>query len=757
MRSLLAKPPTKYRLITLRDHTNTVRKAADTLVDRFGTDILRFWKLEGMDLDRFRTLVQVAAWLHDLGKANNQFQAYICAESPDPFAHPQAVRHETISLLISCQPFFDDHLKQHLTVREILAIRSAVASHHSKKFDPEKRDQWMEKTACSGRIRVELNHPDFHELWNTSPFGIPDRIEPCDLVVSVMKGEWEEVNNVNVYPTSRRFRKGNDPMLTGAIKSTLITADVIGSIINEHQSKKKPSEDQEDFLIPDLINWSQEVFSQKHLDDHIKSEQDAIPNYKVRPFQAECEQSTTPLTLLLQGCGSGKTHAAMLWASRRGVGKRIFFCFPTRDTAKAAYEKSQKDPITKGMAQIIHGLADLDRFKEEDQDQDPKDHNNRAEYAEAYALWQHPLVFCTVDTVLGLLSQYRRSVALSPCLAQSVFVFDEIHSYDAMLFNGLVRFLKAFEADSLMMTASLPQSRLERLQRAFQDKMTIVRDLQRQEEKEVRYHRVVSDDSLKYAIDAYHQGKRVLVIINTVDRAIAWANDIEEELKKVKPDASVICYHSRYPYRRREEIRESVLKQFGQDKDQSPAIIVTTQVAQVSLDISCDVMLSEEAPACDLIQRLGRLNRWLTQDGEYLILPVPSSGPYSDTEIELGREWLGKLMKDTSQLDLEEALKELPKEDENEDTRDHTLLDEFSSKIGSAREEHFTISVVLKEDLAWARKQQKPGEHLDLRPYEIKMLPPKEEYWFWKKVNLRYIPDSHKIIYSETRGARWQS
>ena len=81
--------------------------------------------------------------------------------------------------------------------------------------------------------------------------------------------------------------------------------------------------------------------------------------------------------------------------------------------------------------------------------------------------WATPVVACTVDTVLGIVQNNKRGLYAWPALAQSAFVFDEIHAYDDRLFGALLRFLRDLPGlPVLLMTASLPASREEALAEA---------------------------------------------------------------------------------------------------------------------------------------------------------------------------------------------------------------------------------------------------------------------------------------------------
>jgi CRISPR-associated endonuclease/helicase Cas3 len=69
----------------------------------------------------------------------------------------------------------------------------------------------------------------------------------------------------------------------------------------------------------------------------------------------------------------------------------------------------------------------------------------------------------------------------------------------------------------------------------------------------------------------------------------------------------VILLHSRFTYNDRREREEQLEKSFH---DSKPFVFVSTQVAEVSLDMSFDYLFTELAPIPSLIQRFGRVNRY---------------------------------------------------------------------------------------------------------------------------------------------------
>jgi CRISPR-associated endonuclease/helicase Cas3 len=203
---------------------------------------------------------------------------------------------------------------------------------------------------------------------------------------------------------------------------------------------------------------------------------------KPRPFQEVVAQSSELVTLVQAGCGTGKTLAAYLWAQRRWPGYRLYFCYPTTGTATEGFRDYLFPPdlvelecptedaqpansritaadIRRLGARLFHSRRDVDwdiiLTTGQDAAQEEVEVWQRRDALEA---WSTPIVACTMDTVLGLMQNHRRALFAWPALAQSAFIFDEIHTYDDKLFQSLLRFISEMVgAPILLMTASLPR------------------------------------------------------------------------------------------------------------------------------------------------------------------------------------------------------------------------------------------------------------------------------------------------------------
>lgn len=120
-----------------------------------------------------------------------------------------------------------------------------------------------------------------------------------------------------------------------------------------------------------------------------------------------------------------------------------------------------------------------------------------------------------------------------------------------------------------------------------------------------------------------HNRSRVLVICNTVDRAMNLASELRQ---MVPSDVRVVLFHSRFFPQDRATIERRLCREFGKDKQyytSERVILVATQVVEVGLDITSQVLHTELAPASSIIQRAGRCARFAGEHGQVFIYDVP--------------------------------------------------------------------------------------------------------------------------------------
>lgn len=717
---------------TLLGHTEYVLQAMKVLNEFLAEPIQSFIDGE-ISFDAWRDCSLAAAWLHDLGKANNHFQAMI--RNPK---FRQGARHEALGIVV-----INDVLAEWLkSFWERYppwlqgAVYFAVAGHHLKFPDNQQR---------SGQEIIFLgSHPDLRhylafgtELLQLDP---PPELSDRPYSLLALGGLGEALNRLH-RKLSQDFSVGQK-LIIAALKTTLLAADLAGSALPEQGQ--------------DLTSWLAkrlqailEAPALCNLVDH------KLKRQPLRPFQREVQEVKANTVLLQAGCGSGKTAAAYLWAAQHAAGRRLFFCYPTTTTASEGFSGYLQDPDFEAI--LIHSRAGVDyRLLDNMPAPTPSAVELRSLKLEALDTWPIPAVVCTAHTVLGLLQNVRRSLYAWPSLLRAVFIFDEIHSFSPRLFQHLLRFLQVFKKTPvLLMTASLLPSQLQALRQVCQsrDGLVIIGGPREREESQ-RYLLQCSDESIAWqrAQETLLAGGKVLWIVNTVARCIALAKKAEAAGLPVQP------FHSRYRYRDRLARQQTVIAGFA--SGQTAMLAVTTQVAEMSLDLSADLLVTELAPIPALIQRLGRLNRFADVPPgpkPALFLTPPDTKPYAPEQYqeEALSRWLAIVAdgKPKSQRDLAAAFCEVCGLDGPKAWNAPLHCDWLDDPWSSLSDRHallepgYTLEIVREEDL----------EAGSLVEMAIPMpIPPKETNWqTWRFQGRFAIAPAGTVLYDPFWGGEY--
>jgi len=254
------------------------------------------------------------------------------------------------------------------------------------------------------------------------------------------------------------------------------------------------------------------------------------------------------------------------------------------------------------------------------------------------------------------------------------------------------------------MTATLPPTRREALRALAAQLSEPLTEVDGPPELEdlPRYRLASADrhEALRRALAMVRSGGRVLWVANTVSRAVELAASLPS-------DVPVAVYHSRFRYCDRLERHSTVVRAFQAREQTERLLAVTTQVCEVSLDISADLLVTEVAPPAALIQRLGRLNRWATPetfDGprDALVIAPENHRPYTPADIEQGGRWLDALAgRVVSQRDLAGAFADVLAGQPAPARGRSAWLDEPLKLLpATLREIEHTITVVRAEDRA---------------------------------------------------------
>jgi CRISPR-associated endonuclease/helicase Cas3 len=338
--------------------------------------------------------------------------------------------------------------------------------------------------------------------------------------------------------------------------------------------------------------------------------------------------------------------------------------------------------------------------------------------------------------------------------ANGAFIFDEIHAYDAKMWRALLAFIQ-LDVPCLLMTASLQAERIVQIEQALdQVGETLGRPLSRSDREKKEIYTLVSPQpqdisvAWKCALEVVANNGRVLWVTNTVDKCI----NLYEEA--VHGNIQALCYHSRFKVEDRSQSHKTVVNSFKRDSNWS-GIAFTTQVAEMSLDINCDLLVTDLAPIPSLIQRLGRLNRHLSDIlGEWIVIEA-SCLPYTEEEMAEAIIWLSKLpAENLSQDHLLDTWRIMGMRDDVFDEQPLNHLDGlWETRRGSLRQtDGINIDIILPED-----EEAVIAETLKIHQARLRVHIYKDVTSIWKRWPNRYefVPPSGTFHYTKERGAKW--
>lgn len=267
------------------------------------------------------------------------------------------------------------------------------------------------------------------------------------------------------------------------------------------------------------------------------------------------------------------------------------------------------------------------------------------------------LIFATIDQVLSSFlhmpySLSRKEANLNAgAIVASYLVFDEFHLFDpASTLPTTLQMLQMLSGVTpfMLMTATFSSHMLDQLADLLKAKVVPIDGRQRHEmlnlpverTKTRYYHWAGTALSAEAIIERHHH--RSLVVCNSVARAQTIYGDLCKNPSL--HDTEVILLHSRFLPEHRAFKERRIKELLGKevDRTQGSAIVVATQVVEVGLDISAEVLHTELSPANAILQRAGRCARFQNETGNVYVYPVDDVLPYKGQEdiFQLTQTWL---------------------------------------------------------------------------------------------------------------------
>ena len=310
-------------------------------------------------------------------------------------------------------------------------------------------------------------------------------------------------------------------------------------------------------------------------------------------------------TLVTAPTGAGKTDFLL----RRCQG-RVFYTLPFQASINAMYDRIKNDlKDTNAQVYLLHGASNLKVKENKVEERIMQRHIG----ASVKVMTPHQMA----SIVFGIKGYEAMLLDLKGC----DIILDEIHTYSSEIQAIVLKIIEILKYSGCRIhvgTATMPKVLYNKILKLLGGKnevyeVSLPNDVLSTFNRHI-IHKAESYDNCSGIIEnAVVKGQKILIVCNQVKRAQMIYDDICNKYF----DVDKMLIHSRY--KRCDRAKAETLLKDVFNNSTHPCIVVSTQVVEVSLDISFDVMITECAPIDAMIQRFGRINRKRTDEtiGKY--------------------------------------------------------------------------------------------------------------------------------------------
>lgn len=541
---------------TLEEHIENVLKFLIKFIKWKKKEIKKISELTGLHRTEIQGRLFATAYLHDIGKSSNSFQRFIRKEQSTRFPHA-----------LLGLPFIMSAVDP-LSVEDTTIYPEAISvmSHHTPFYDglyayekdnPPNKFLIMDK-ALEFYNKIEQSYSNIFKEKYPFHLGKPDLDSSLSTLVEKIKNPLKfnrPTHLREIHSFFVNFLHTVDWLGSGkTFDYQYSTKSISEKIANELKQKKS------------LTSWNEIQIKASHTHGNL---------------------------LLCAPTGQGKTEAALLWADRNMYHDKIIYLLPTRVTTNALYKRLKFLGDSVG---VSHGTSALIIAEEEQW-------NNKRIMARRLrsGSFMEPITVATVDQLLLPHFNWKYWEMIEQNASNAAIILDEIHAYDYYTLALITEMIKKFPRSRFAyLSATLPKYIQNHLTNLHEEKITTIVDYEHLDlsRHNIQFIETAIDNSVDEIRQYYKEGKKVLIILNTVKEATRFYKNFL--------DLNPILYHSRFiekDRRKKEELIEE-----ANDKNEG-CIVVATQVVEVSLDIDFDILFTQIAPLDALIQRLGRVNR----------------------------------------------------------------------------------------------------------------------------------------------------
>ena len=494
-----------------------------------------------------KNIAEQGALLHDIGKASPLFQRKL---KKDYYPSPQEMdfRHEIASLFFL--PLFDKNIWPQLI--------DMVVAHHKSIYKDGRELGMLDLESYYGDDVFQFHATDFEE-WSKDALGILKELEINGKVTR--EQAYESYRFVVEYCKNKG--KGWSEW-----KGLLIGADRFASSIMDSDK------------IFDLFTKPKlDFYNRQHI---------------FYPLSFIDSEDNKTHTFVKAPTGAGKTD--FLLKRCRG---RVFYTLPFQASINAMYERIKKD--LDGVVDDVRLLHAVSRLVIE---------GNKFEEKAVQDKFGASIKVLTPHQLASIVFGTRGYESVLFDLKGCDIILDEIHTYSDITQAIVFKIVEILHAEGCRIhigTATMPTALENRILDILGRNNTQIVTLSDETLDTFNRHIIYKSNSFEelspILTQAVKSNQKILIVCNRVENA----QSVFSQMEKFYPDVDKMIIHSRFKREDRNKLEKRLKNVFN--KSNKACIVVSTQVVEVSLDISFDLMITESAPIDALIQRFGRINR----------------------------------------------------------------------------------------------------------------------------------------------------
>ncbi len=576
------------------------------------------------DYNQLANISFLAGILHDVGKLEFEFQKWVKKgkrKDPDDdgqhiddskFSFDKHPRHNEISLFLF--NLFENQCKGINNTLKT-ALQHVIYWHHAKPYRQNdlftgvhkayefllkniSREKTEELANQSLQLLKRIHHIACHydETLDQIEKNLPWSMESFNDLIE----DFSYQKNSTPFPefktyTSIDFETLRLIIATNAhhniLRACIISADRLISSLSANDLSDYISQNRLDELLESMQEESTGLSS--HLTDALTRFPDSERTRKQDEVARKLAE-TNDIAVLAGAAGCGKTRIALEWAKLKNAQKIIWVC-PRVQVCQGIFEELCTEYMPDAKIEIFTG-----EFKYTGNWEKP---THEKDY------FSGDIIVTTIDQILGSIVTHTRVNSLLPFMNAHV-VFDEYHEYIGMeIFNLLFAELVANKQmrskgnkNTLLVSATPHYLYLEKVLHI--DATYDAVEMPSFNPSQYKIEFIEFDESDKLNSPFYQSyTDNTFIISNTAQTAQLGF------IYRQKTEKSIL-FHSKFKKSDKKRWFSEVYESFRKNGTRQFDVLRSGPIVQASLNISCDHMISEMSHPENILQRLGRLDRF---------------------------------------------------------------------------------------------------------------------------------------------------